>query len=241
MGMIKRFFKSLLAAGMICTLITPWGVAAVEDADTTAAGDVLKIASYNIAAKGTKTTEIGNFIKNEGIDIAGFQEVDKNTSRNANDMLKDIADTAGYQYAFRKNIDYGGGEYGIGIATKETIIDSIGDYLNTDGYEGRGWQRVRIQVNGKDVSVYNTHLTWEDQALRASQMRVLYNEIEADTSPYKIITGDFNAQESNDEFDLFLRNYQIANGWEEKWLDTYIPSDAMMMTNAIDNIISIAV
>lgn len=238
MRMIKKIFQSLLATGMIFSLITPANVTANEKASVYADSNELKIASYNIAAKGNKTAEIGNFIKNEGIDIVGFQEVDKNTSRNANDMLKEIADTAGYQYAFRKNIDYGGGEYGIGIATKETIIDSIGDDLNTDGYEGRGWQRIRIQVNGKAVSIYNTHLTWEDQALRASQMRVLYNEMEADSSPYKIITGDFNAQESNDEFDLFLRNYHIANGWKENWLDTYIPSDATMMTNAIDNIIT---
>lgn len=35
-----------------------------------------------------------------------------------------------------------------------------------------------------------------------------------------------------------MRNYVIANGKDGQWLDTYIPFDASMRTNAIDNIIT---
>lgn len=62
--------------------------------------------------------------------------------------------------------------------------------------------------------------------------------MEADDTKYQLLTGDFNAQESNDEFDVFLRDYNIANGLDGEWLDTYIPEDATMKTNAIDNIIA---
>ena len=47
----------------------------------------LKVASYNIAAKGGSTQAIGKLLKDENIDIVGFQEVDKNTGRNPKDMF----------------------------------------------------------------------------------------------------------------------------------------------------------
>lgn len=198
----------------------------------------LKIASFNIAAKGNNTTAIGEALKEEQIDIVGFQEVDKFTSRNNKDMLKEIAEGIGFDYSFRKNIDYGGGEYGIGIAAASDLNFENGADLETDGYEGRGWQRAEVQVGDKTVAVYNTHLTWEVPAIREKQMKAVLEAFEEDKVSYKVLTGDFNAQESNDEFDLYLRNYKIANGKDEKWLDTYIPADSSMKTHAIDNIIT---
>lgn len=51
--------------------------------------------------------------------------------------------------------------------------------------------------------MYNTHLIWEDQNIRMQQMRDVLTVMEEDETSYKVLTGDFNAQESNDEFDAF--------------------------------------
>ena len=238
MERLRKACKSLLAAALLLTGI-PLGMAG-QPLTARAAGDdgTFRIATYNIAAKGGAVSAIGSLIKEENIDVVGFQEVDKNTGRNQVDMLKEIADTAGYDYSFRKAIDYSGGEYGIGIASATAILDESGAALETGGYEGRTWQRVEIEIDGKDVAVYNTHLTWEDPAIRAAQMEAVLDAMEADDTEYQLLTGDFNAQESNDEFDVFLRDYNIANGLDGEWLDTYIPEDATMKTNAIDNIIA---
>ena len=231
----KCTLPGLLSVAMLMSMVTP---ATALTPQVKAEASEFKIASYNIAAKGNSTTAISDLVTTEGIDIVGFQEVDKNTGRNPKDMLKEIADGAGYDQYFRKNIDYSGGEYGIGMITNTELTNKSGEDLNSGGYEGRGWQRAEITIDGKTVAVYNTHLTWEAPNIRADQMKEVLNVMEADETEYKVLTGDFNAQESNDEFDVYLRNYNIANGKDNEWLDTYIPFDASMKTNAIDNIIT---
>ena len=238
MERLRKACKSLLAAALLMTGIPL--TAAGQPLRAQAAGEdgTFRVATYNIAAKGGAVSSIGSLIKEENIDVVGFQEVDKNTGRNQVDMLKEIADAAGYDYSFRKAIDYSGGEYGIGIASASEISNESGGALETGGYEGRTWQRVEIEIDGELVAVYNTHLTWEDPNIRAAQMEAVLDAMEADDTKYQLLTGDFNAQESNDEFDVFLRDYNIANGLDGEWLDTYIPEDATMKTNAIDNIIA---
>lgn len=243
---MKKRWKQLIAivsaVALSATQLAPVSVQAQSASQKTgqiADDDELKIATYNIAAsRGVDTTAIGEVLKKQDIDIVGFQEVDKNTDRNKRDMLKEIADTAGFDYYFRKNIDYQNGEYGIGLAADGDLENEHGENLESGGYEGRGWQCAQVQVGDKTVSVYNTHLTWEDPKIREEQMKTVFDVMDEDPTEYKILTGDFNAQESNDEFDVYLRNYLIANGKDGEWLDTYIPFDATMKTNAIDNIIT---
>lgn len=231
----KSAFSGLLSVTMLMSSIMP---ALAITSQSNVENKQLKIASYNIAAKGSSTKAISELIKNEGIDVVGFQEVDKNTGRNPKDMLKEIAEEISYSHYFRKNIDYSGGEYGIGVISNKELINQSGADLDSGGYEGRGWQRAEIKIEDKTVAVYNTHLTWEAPNIRADQMKEVLRVMDEDETEYKVLTGDFNAQESNDEFDVYLRNYNIANGKDDKWLDTYIPSDASMKTNAIDNIIT---
>ncbi|WP_455682621.1 LamG-like jellyroll fold domain-containing protein, partial [Thomasclavelia sp.] len=229
----KNIFPGMLSAAMLMSMISP---AVAMDIQTV--NPELKIASYNIAARGNRTKEISKLISDEDIDVAGFQEVDKNTGRNQKDMLKEIADEIGYDQYFRKSIDFSGGEYGIGMVAKGELTNQNGADLETGGYEGRGWQRASINIDGKTVAVYNTHLTWEAPNIRADQMKEVLKVMDEDETEYKVLTGDFNAQESNDEFDVYLRNYNIANGKDDSWLNTYIPVDTSMKTNAIDNIIT---
>lgn len=230
----RKFLSSLLVVSMLIPAAVPAPIAA----QTEKAGD-LTVASFNIAAKGSKTTQIGELMASEQVDLAGFQEVDYLNGRNNKDMLSEIAQAAGEEtdHYFSKAIDYSGGAYGIGMISRTELTNTSTHSLNTGSYEGRVWQRTETVIDGKTVAFYNTHLTWEDQSLRQQQMDELIRVLDEDTTTYKVLTGDFNAQDSTEEWNRFLENYTMVNG-NPDWLDTYIPEDATMSTNAIDNIIT---
>lgn len=103
--------------------------------------------------------------------------------------------------------------------------------------EPRVFQRVVVDVNGKEVAFYNTHLSWEDQSLRTQQMTALKESMDNDSCKYVIAVGDFNADQSTEEFDLFKEDYSFANGKDGKWLDTFTGVDESMVVNSVDNII----
>ena len=47
--------------------------------------------------------------------------------------------------------------------------------------------------------------------LRAQQMDELIAALDGDSCEYKIIVGDFNADQATEEFDVFTENYSISN------------------------------
>ena len=53
--------------------------------------------------------------------------------------------------------------------------------------------------------------------LRAQQMQTLKEALDNDSCEYKIIVGDFNADQSTKEFDLFKDEYSISNGKDGKY------------------------
>lgn len=230
----RKLLSSLLVVSMLIPAAVPTGIAA-----QTKSTEDLTVASFNIAAKGSKTTQIGQLMASEQVDLAGFQEVDYLNGRNNKDMLAEIAAAAGEgtDHYFSKAIDYSGGAYGIGMISGTELTEKTTHSLDTGSYEGRVWQRAETVIDGKTVAFYNTHLTWEDQSLRLEQMDELIRVLDEDTTTYKVLTGDFNAQDSTEEWNRFLENYTMVNG-NPDWLDTYIPEDATMSTNAIDNIIT---
>lgn len=228
--------KSLMSLALVTTLFTP--VTTTHAADTT-----LRVATFNIAAnKKPDIAQMSQLLANHTIDVVGLQEVDMNTSRNNYDMLAKFAEQGTYTHtAFQKAIDMkdGVGEYGIGLISKQELTNPSGAALNSEGInEARAYIKAEITVDGKTVSVYNTHLTYESQEARATQMQEIKSIMDADTNEYKILFGDFNTDQSHDEINVFLSDYNIANGKDGKWFDTFNGVDATMKTNAVDNIIT---
>ena len=103
--------------------------------------------------------------------------------------------------------------------------------------EPRYYQRVVFAKDGKKIAFYNTHLSYEDMDLRKQQMETLKEALDEDTCEYKILVGDFNATQSTKEFDLFKEDYNISNGKDGKWLDTFNGTDDTMNVNSVDNVI----
>lgn len=119
----------------------------------------------------------------------------------------------------------------------QATVDAL-DAVSAKGpIEPRCFQRVLIEKDGKEIAFYNTHLSWEDMELRAQQMDELIAALDGDSCEYKIIVGDFNADQATEEFDVFTENYSISNGKDGEWLDTYTQEDDSMQVKSVDNVI----
>lgn len=163
----------------------------------------LRIGSYNIqhgALASGDLTLIGDVIKNARLDICGIQEVDLGTARvNGADQPALLAAAAGMEYyRFTRSIDYRGGEYGTLILSHYPIEEFTATKLYSGEKEGRAVGHAVINVNGRRIDFFNTHLSYESRELRRVQFGELRGMLD-DCGTY-ILTADFNTEDFG-EFD----------------------------------------
>ena len=163
----------------------------------------LRIGSYNIqhgALASGDLTLIGDVIKNASLDICGIQEVDLGTARvNGADQPALLAAAAGMEYyRFTRSIDYRGGEYGTLILSHYPIEEFTATKLYSGEKEGRAVGHAVINVNGRRIDFFNTHLSYESRELRRVQFGELRGMLD-DCGTY-ILTADFNTEDFG-EFD----------------------------------------
>ena len=205
--------------------------------------DSVKFATFNIAAMTQPTEEnmtaILNQLESKDIDFAGLQEVDKNTGRNAYDMLAFFQGETYTDVSYQKTIDFDGGEYGFGTISKTTIQEKTGGQLTTPaGLEQRCWQRSLVEVDGEQIAFYNTHLSYDPRNVVEAQVQELIAMMDADPAEYIVVVGDFNVDESKEILYPFLENYNLANGKDGVWYDTYNSEIGLLNNYAIDNIVT---
>ncbi len=206
---------------------------------------LIRIGSYNIASfykEGdlTRIEKIEELMSQQKIDMAGLQEVDRFNPRSGNRDLLKIFENAGrlVHTDFNKTVLMQNAyDYGTGIVSRFAICDTArGSYRAQKG-EKRGWHRITVNFAGGKLSHYNTHLDYLDQNIRRQQILELLEIVDQDTSEYKIITGDFNTDVSHEEFLPFVKNYQITNGNDNHWLETYNHKpDPTMQVYSVDQI-----
>lgn len=174
----------------------------------------ITLASFNIAAgRGPNLEAISNQMNEYGVHIAGLQEIDVNTGRNNYDMLARLASYGVYPYtSFAKAIDFSGGQYGIGTVSSLPILEESSESYQAAIGENRVWQRSLVEKDGKQIAFYNTHMSYENQSIRRQQMMELIEAVNNDPAEYKAITGDFNADQENSEFFVFLDDFNLTNG-----------------------------
>ena len=202
----------------------------------------LKIGSFNIgngSFVGHDLSVLANDITSQGLDIVGLQEVDRLANRSKNlDIMAELSRLTGYEYYyFAKAIDLPGnipeygqdGEYGIGILSKYPIVESECYALESNGREQRMLARATIQVGEKTVNFFNTHLSFEDDKVRAGQIE----QIDGIMWEYSrcILTGDFNMR-SYRELEVIAGITQVCN--DDNAIETYTKDD--WNTKCIDNI-----
>lgn len=103
-------------------------------------------------------------------------------------------------------------------------------------------QKIVIEKDGKKVSIYGVHLSYEMEEIRTKQREQLLELLENDENEYQVIVGDFNADQGTSEFNDFIlsEKYNLANGADGIWHDTYPINEESVSarTNSIDNIIT---
>lgn len=132
-----------------------------------------------------------------------MQEVDKNAYRSGNyDMLKEMAEANGYSYYhFYSTMWILDGYYGLGILSKYPVIEVSSKLLpNSLFKEPHILTKPKISFGDKEVDIYNTHLTYENNDYRVSQMNFVKEEI--DFSNYVILASDFNSFGMNGDFEI---------------------------------------
>lgn len=133
--------------------------------------------------------------------------------------------------------------YAINDPNDESTKAAMDAVSAKDPVEPRYIQRTLIDVNGKQVAFYNTHLSYEDMDLRQKQLQTLKETMDADQAKYIIAVGDFNADQTTKEFTIFKQAYQLSNGKDGIWMDTYNGTDDQlgindqMKVDSIDNVI----
>ncbi|MCE5189024.1 MAG: SH3 domain-containing protein [Eubacteriales bacterium] len=194
--------------------------------------DVLTVGTWNIKRGNNNLVMQGWLIAAQKPDILGVQEVYINKKEKANNLLSVRTRNAQYS-SFAETISYdSGGRYGVGQLSKYKPQNEQVIMLSSDGQEQRCLQKVEYVIDGKRVSVYNTHFSYESASIRKKQFAEVIAALDADPNTYKVLTGDFNAEES--EFGGFSKNYRVVNTSETKFYDYNYKRIEM---SQIDNII----
>lgn len=110
-----------------------------------------------------------------------------------------------YDYVeFGHQIDLHGGHAGNAIVSHNYMYNTTNVHYEKhnapDGLDQQGYIKTTIKINGKDVSVYNTHLYYNSDTVVRNQMQELANAIKNDPTTYKIVVGDFNAYPNNGDY-----------------------------------------
>lgn len=183
-------------------LVSLWVMALLGVAGETFAqtGRELRVLTFNIhhaeGADGTlDVARVAEVIKRSGADVVALQEVDRGAERSGRrDLLKELADLTGMRYAFGKNIDLQGGDYGNGLLTSRPIVSEGNRLLpTTNGGEQRGVLQVVIDVQGTQVLVLATHLDHRrDDAQRVASAGAMLEMLKAWGDAPVMALGDFN-------------------------------------------------
>lgn len=186
----------------------------------------LKIITFNIKCGwyGKTLDDVVALLREQDGDLIGIQEVDCNTKRSLKNahipnQMEYIAEKAGYKYwYFAKALDYQGGEYGHGILSRYPILKSEviwpkaqPDQDTPGRKELRCIERHEIEVDGKLVTFYNSHLSsGAITPLQYAEVQDRYMIHEK----YPIFVGDLNAHPHHFEGYLNEERFLALNGGE---------------------------
>lgn len=232
---VKNLFSRIRGASQASELTVQCGNAAVTSLATAKVRDgktVLRVMSYNIknADSGKKIPEIAADMQAEQPDIVCVQEVDSGVRRSKRkDILKDLAEILQMQYCYFPAIQLQGGTYGIGILSRFPLENCTRTPLAVrNGDEGRVLACATVRINGKKLTILNTHLSYEHKQTRLAQFDDLQS-VFTNSAP-AVLCGDFNAE----SFEEFSRINATAVNSVETPFETFIGGSTAF--TAIDNI-----
>jgi endonuclease/exonuclease/phosphatase family metal-dependent hydrolase len=194
--------------------------------------EVLRVMTYNIHVgvgmdQKLDLERIAEVINRERVDLVGLQEVDRGVRRTQGiDEIVELSKLTAMNYAFAHNLDYQGGQYGVGILSRFPIgtIDHR-KFENRRESERRGMLRVEVDVRGHLLNFITTHLDYQHADGRLFETEQLLKSLEGVKGKI-IVTGDFNEVPDGDAYKLITAKFQ--DGWigsKEKSVGLSYPAD----------------
>ncbi|MDP8244494.1 MAG: endonuclease/exonuclease/phosphatase family protein [Candidatus Hinthialibacter antarcticus] len=180
----------------------------------------LRVMTYNIhhaegMDKKVDAARIAQVISSANADLVALQEVDRGVERSQKlDLPKIIASNLGFSFAFGKNINYQGGEYGNAILSRFPILESNNHHYKMlrEG-EQRGLLHAKIEINGNPLLFIATHIDYRpDNAERLSNVKEILQFADEHSDTPIILCGDFN-DTPNSEVHLRLKE-RFSDAWE---------------------------
>lgn len=158
--------------------------------------NILRVGTFNVLSFRDRdvstTTKVAYHILREKLDVCCIQEFIDYYTFVSQWWIK-IPNAYDY-ISFNPLWKCDGGFAGMAILGKPQLTNLVnGNYNKVEGYENRGYQKAEITINGKKVSIYNTHLTHNSDEILRQEMQQLANVVKNDTNTHKIVCGDFNA------------------------------------------------
>lgn len=195
----------------------------------------IRIGTYNIFHAGLVKDDvgaIGRALSDMGLDIVGLQEVDVGTARmDGMDTLKMIAEAGGYPYyAFAKALDLSGGGYGTAIVSRYPIVSIETKPLYSEGVEPRSIGCSVIDVDGKQLKFFNTHVSYENREVRGRQLAEIAT-MTAECDEF-VLTGDFNTADLS-EFAVLANVTTVNPNRFGSFYKTESAIDHIFLTNGI--------
>ncbi len=189
----------------------------------------LRVLVFNIHAgkdaRGVDNLQrIADVVKETNADIVLLQEVDRFTTRSGKvDQVATLKGLTGYNAAFGKTLDYQGGDYGIAILSRWSILADTLFHLPVNppqaraggSYEPRGALRISIAGPGGAIHVVNTHL---DASRADSFRRQEIPQVLAIGGGMKkpgalvLVGGDLNSEPPSDVLGIVR-----SGGWVDLW------------------------
>lgn len=181
----------------------------------------LRVMTYNIhhgeGIDGTVDIKrIAKLIRDARADIVALQEVDRGVERTKKiDIMTMLADLTGLTYAFGKNIDYQGGDYGNGILTRFPIVEERNaHYTMIREGEQRGLLQLVLDVHGQEIVVMNTHIDYRpDDTERVLHIGELREAAQRYSPRPVVVCGDFNDLPTSRAISMMKEDF--IDTWEE--------------------------
>ncbi len=178
--------------------------------DYSKADGVLRLLTYNVGHFGkymvNSTPVIAKMVNEINADAVAMQELDSCTTRSDVYQIKEFSDCmGGWKFGYQRAMPFGGGAYGIGVCTKDPIVNQFGVSLPKGGGSE---PRALMVVETPKYVLASIHLDVNSRTSRLAQAKIaskaLMEKYGNSTKPV-FLAGDFN----EDQFSAamaFLRN-----------------------------------
>ena len=172
----------------------------------------LQIMSYNVRHCAGMDMVVdydrtANVIVQQQPDVVALQELDSMTGRSGrHDQLGELASRTGYHPVFGAAIEFNGGQYGVGILTREIPLSTKRIPLPGDE------PRVLLVAELEDYVIACTHLDL-DKVQRLASVTLIVEEAQRWQKPF-LLAGDWNDTPDSELLKVMTQHFTVLTGDE---------------------------